>query len=77
MVIVLNFVKLTTGTNKKQFMGKGDKKSKRGKIARGTYGVSRPKKKHINSARTTPDAREESLGEKKETKKADKVEASE
>jgi len=26
-------------------MGKGDKKSKRGKIARGTYGVRRPRKK--------------------------------
>ena len=26
-------------------MGKGDKKSKRGKIVRGTYGVRRPRKK--------------------------------
>jgi 30S ribosomal protein S31 len=26
-------------------MGKGDKKTKRGKITRGTYGKSRPKKK--------------------------------
>jgi 30S ribosomal protein S31 len=26
-------------------MGKGDKKSKRGKIARGTYGKTRPRKK--------------------------------
>jgi len=26
-------------------MGKGDKKTKRGKIARGTYGKTRPKKK--------------------------------
>jgi len=26
-------------------MGKGDKKSKRGKIARGTFGVRRPRKK--------------------------------
>jgi 30S ribosomal protein S31 len=25
-------------------MGKGDKKSKRGKITRGTFGASRPKK---------------------------------
>lgn len=25
-------------------MGKGDKKSKRGKISRGTFGASRPKK---------------------------------
>jgi 30S ribosomal protein S31 len=27
------------------FMGKGDKRTKRGKISRGTYGVRRPKKK--------------------------------
>lgn len=27
-----------------EIMGKGDKKSKRGKIIRGTYGVSRPRK---------------------------------
>ena len=26
-------------------MGKGDKRTKRGKISRGTYGVRRPKKK--------------------------------
>ncbi len=26
-------------------MGKGDKKTKRGKIARGTYGKTRPRKK--------------------------------
>jgi len=26
-------------------MGKGDKKTKKGKIARGSYGKSRPKKK--------------------------------
>jgi len=29
-------------------MGKGDKKTKRGKIARGTYGKTRPKKKTKN-----------------------------
>ena len=27
-------------------MGKGDKKTKRGKIVKGTYGVNRPKKRH-------------------------------
>ncbi len=33
-------------------MGKGDKKSKRGKIYKGTYGKSRPrKKKKIASAK--------------------------
>jgi len=29
-------------------MGKGDKRTKRGKIARGTYGKSRPQKKKKN-----------------------------
>ena len=28
-------------------MGKGDKKTRRGKINRGTYGVSRPKKQLV------------------------------
>ena len=27
-------------------MGKGDRRTRRGKIYRGTYGISRPKKKH-------------------------------
>lgn len=31
-------------------MGKGDKKSKKGKISKGTYGVSRPRKR----AKTNP-----------------------
>ena len=31
-------------------MGKGDKKTKRGKIIKGSYGVRRPKKKNINKA---------------------------
>ncbi|UCE51447.1 MAG: 30S ribosomal protein THX [Desulfobacterales bacterium] len=30
-------------------MGKGDKKTKRGKIFRGTYGVRRPRKKKKKS----------------------------
>lgn len=30
-------------------MGKGDKKSKRGKITNGTYGVRRPRKKKIKA----------------------------
>jgi 30S ribosomal protein S31 len=34
-------------------MGKGDKKTKKGKIAIGSYGVSRPKKK-IVTASTEP-----------------------
>lgn len=34
-------------------MGKGDKKSKRGKITIGTYGVRRPKKKNKPVVATT------------------------
>jgi 30S ribosomal protein S31 len=36
-------------TNKKQIMGKGDRKTRRGKLYLGTYGVRRPKKgkKHV------------------------------
>jgi 30S ribosomal protein S31 len=33
-------------------MGKGDKRTRRGKIFAGTYGKSRPKKKKKNSATT-------------------------
>ncbi len=33
-------------------MGKGDKKTKRGKIVNGTYGVSRPRKGNKSSAKT-------------------------
>ena len=58
-------------------MGKGDKKSKKGKIARGTYGVSRPKKKRTNSTNTTPKAKEEGSAKKTEAKKTDKVESQE
>jgi 30S ribosomal protein S31 len=35
-------------------MGKGDKKSKKGKIAKGSYGVSRPRKR----AKTNPAPKE-------------------
>jgi 30S ribosomal protein S31 len=31
-------------------MGKGDKKTKRGKIVKGTYGVNRPRKDKNNEA---------------------------
>lgn len=34
-------------------MGKGDKKSRKGKIARGTYGVRRPRKTDKNLMPTT------------------------
>ncbi len=33
-------------------MGKGDKKTRRGKIVRGTYGVLRPKKKRKAAVKT-------------------------
>ena len=39
--------------NKKQFMGKGDKKTKRGKIAIGTSGKLRPKRKKFKIKPTT------------------------
>jgi len=29
-------------------MGKGDKKTKRGKLVKGSYGVSRPRKENVN-----------------------------
>jgi len=36
-------------------MGKGDKKSKRGKIVKGTYGANRPRKdKNIEAAPKNP-----------------------
>lgn len=41
-------------------MGKGDKKTKRGKITRGTYGVSRPRKKNTT---------DKNSGKKKDSKK--------
>lgn len=34
-------------------MGKGDVKTKKGKIARGSYGVSRPRKKHNRTSGKT------------------------
>lgn len=34
-------------------MGKGDKKTKRGKIVRGTYGVYRKRKKKKNTSKTS------------------------
>jgi 30S ribosomal protein S31 len=37
-------------------MGKGDQRSKRGKIWRGTFGKRRPKKKNVTKAQTQPAA---------------------
>lgn len=48
-------------------MGKGDKKTKRGKIFRGTHGKSRPKPKKKNNA--VPEKKETA---KKTTKKTAK-----
>lgn len=55
-------------------MGKGDRKTKRGKINIGSYGVRRPKKKKkcsktIPQPKTTPKA--ETKAPKKKTKKAE------
>ena len=58
-------------------MGKEDKKSKRGKIASGTFGVSRPKRKHINSAKEPTGTKTEHTEKKAATKKSKKVEAQE
>jgi len=38
-------------------MGKGDKKSKRGKITMGTYGVRRPRKKKKGFSKAEPKAK--------------------
>jgi 30S ribosomal protein S31 len=53
-------------------MGKGDKKSRKGKIWRGTFGKRRPKKS--NPAK--PVATDSPVEEKKATKKATKSEES-
>lgn len=36
-------------------MGKGDKRSRRGKIFRGTYGKTRPKKRRRGAKKATPE----------------------
>lgn len=55
-------------------MGKGDKRSKRGKIHIGSAGVSRPakKKKPVKSAGSRPAAAAKKATAKKATKKAAK-----
>ncbi|MBP7497991.1 MAG: 30S ribosomal protein THX [Bacteroidales bacterium] len=49
-------------------MGKGDKKSKRGKIAIGSYGVRRPKRKQNKVIIAAPQSEEPDLIAKKKTK---------
>ncbi len=46
-------------------MGKGDRKTKRGKIVKGTYGVIRPKKKYkAGHKKNTPAASKKEKSEK-------------
>jgi 30S ribosomal protein S31 len=55
-------------------MGKGDKKTKRGKIILGSSGVRRPKdKKKVNTPKVTDKVVEEKSTEKKSAKKTKKV----
>ena len=49
-------------------MGKGDKKSKRGKIHIGSFGVKRPRKKAVTKAATAKTAKK--AAPKKAAKKA-------
>lgn len=43
-------------------MGKGDKKTKRGKISSGSFGVTRPHKKKSDSEVTTKEKSKEKAG---------------
>ncbi len=54
-------------------MGKGDKKTKRGKIHIGSYGVIRPKKKAVKkaAAKTAKKAAPKKAAPKKAAKKAE------
>lgn len=45
-----NHVTLFRSTNNQIVMGKGDRKSTKGKTWRGSYGKSRPKKKNVKKA---------------------------
>lgn len=53
-------------------MGKGDKKSKRGKIHIGSTGVSRPKKKKTAAKKSAAKAAPKKAAPKKAAKKAAK-----
>ena len=41
-------------------MGKGDKRTRRGKINRGTHGKTRPKKKHVTTPKSAKTQQQES-----------------
>jgi len=65
-------------------MGKGDKKSKKGKIFMGSYGVSRPHKKKVSKSaspkkaeKKAEKAEQKASAPKKAAKKAPKAKASE
>lgn len=83
----LTFVKLLTvfiKLNNNFNMGKGDKKSRRGKIILGTYGVRRPRKKAdkasikpqevVTQQRPAKDKKERPRTEAKESRTKEKVE---
>lgn len=44
-------------------MGKGDKRSKKGKIWRGSYGKARPKQKNLEQVHQAPKAKVEAKTE--------------
>ncbi|QEC50909.1 30S ribosomal protein S31 [Anseongella ginsenosidimutans] len=49
-------------------MGKGDKKSKRGKIILGSYGVSRPHKKQQSAQEAAPEEKKAKEPKNKKSK---------
>jgi 30S ribosomal protein S31 len=49
-------------------MGKGDRKTKRGKITKGTYGVLRPRKKNKEASGPNPAPESKPKTEAKKTK---------
>lgn len=53
-------------------MGKGDKKSRKGKIAMGSYGVTRPRKKATKAASAKSAAPKKAAAKKAAPKKAAK-----
>lgn len=56
-------------------MGKGDKKSRKGKIAMGSYGVSRPRKKTTTTTAKSAGAKKTAAPKKAAPKKAAKKKA--
>lgn len=82
LIFLRRFAKLKTSINFKiNYMGKGDKKTRRGKITMGTYGKTRPRKKKKKSTAAKRIAETEtpvvatSAEEKKEVKAPKKTAA--